>query len=152
MSNLTHVLSQVTEAKVEPCVDVMKTYPNIAGYLEPDSPGIFPRLRCVTICPDENPSSQMDYTRVSSWYISDLRERYYGLDKRHSRAAATLAIPLLLNHVNTLKGPQQAEWEFNVVFNPDAVHELLGMAGDVDEESLQPFLDLILWCRSVSAR
>jgi len=95
----------------------------------------------------------MNYTRVSSWYIADLRERYYGLDKRHSRAAAILAIPLLLNHVNTLKEPQWAERVFNrAVVNPDAVHELLGMAGDVDEESVQLLLELISWYRSVPAQ
>jgi len=90
----------------------------------------------------------MDYIRVCSWYISDLREVYYGLDKHHSRAAAILAIPLLLSHTNTLREPLRAEREFNgVVVDPDAVHELLGMAGD--EESLQLLLEWTFRCRGV---
>ena len=136
------VLSQVTEAKVEPCADVIKTFPVTAEGLTANSPGEWPRVRCVVSSRGKNCPTQRDYVRVYSWYIPYLRELYYNLDKRHSHAAAMLAIPLLLNNVNTLKEPRLAERGFRaMVGDPDTVRALLELAGNVTEESLRQFLE-----------
>ena len=40
------------------------------------------------------------------------RESYYDMDKEYSRVASRLAIPQLINEINVLKDPQQAEERF----------------------------------------
>jgi len=135
----------VTEATVESCADAAKIFPVVAESLIADSPRQCPRLRCAISSKDKNCPSVRDYIRVYSLYIPYLRALYYGLDKRHSRAAAKLAIPLLLNHINTLKEPLLAERRFKAMIDDlELVHALTGIAGDVTEETLQQFLEWML--------
>ena len=134
----------MTEAKVKPCADVIKTFPVAAESLTTNSPGQWPRVRCVISSEYKNSPTQREHIRVYSLYIPYLRELYYGLDKRHSNAAAVLAIPLLLKHINTLKEPRLAERGFSaIVGDPDTVRALLEIAEGVTEESLQQFLEQI---------
>ena len=126
------------EAKVKPCADVIKTFPLIAEGLKTDSPGRWPRIRCVISSRDKNRPARRDFVRICSWYNQNLREVYYGLDKRHSAAAATLAIPFLLDCVNNLKEPQLAEQEFvAMVCDPELIRILVETAGNATEETLR---------------
>ena len=128
----------MTEAKVKPCADVIKSFPVAAEDLTTNSPGQWPRVHCVISSKYQNSPTQREHIRVYSLYIPYLRELYYGLDKRHSNAAAVLAIPFLLDNINTLKEPLLAERGFGAIIgDPDIVRALLGMAGGVTEESLQ---------------
>jgi hypothetical protein len=136
------ILYQVTEAAVKSCTEVIKTFPVAAGHLTTESPGKWPRIRCVISSQDKNCPSERECIRVYSWYIPYLRGLYYSLDKYHSYAAAKLAIPLLLNQINNLEEPQLAETRFaGLVGDPGLVRVLVETAGSVTEETLQRFLE-----------
>jgi len=133
-------LFRVIEAKVKPCADVIRTFPALAEYLTTDSPGQWPRFRCVVSSHVKNYPTQGNFVRIFPWYSQRLREVYYGLDKRHSQVAAMLAIPFLLYYINTLKEPRLAEEEFRAMaLDPATARILLEVVGNVTEESLQRF-------------
>lgn len=138
-------LCQVTEATVKSCADTAKIFPAVAESLIADSPRQCPRLRWAISSKDKNCPTKRDWIRLYSLYIPYLRALYYSLDKRHSYAAAKLAIPLLMNHINTLKEPRLAERRFRAMVDDlELIHALVGIAGNVTEETLRQFLEWML--------
>ena len=58
--------------------------------------------------------------RAQAWCMPNLRELCYAVDRESSRKASKLAIPQLLNEINVLRQPQEAEQRFMfMVSDPD---------------------------------
>jgi hypothetical protein len=75
--------------------------------------------------------------------MTNLREARYELDKDYSRAVSKLAIGVLLDEGNDLKGPQQAEQLFRLMAtDPDFCWALLEIVENDNDEPLRQFLGI----------
>ena len=55
------------------------------------------------------------YVCSRTWWMANLRELRYGMDKEYSWAASRIAIPQLENEINVRKDPRQAEEQFRII-------------------------------------
>jgi len=70
------------------------------------------RLRCFFFFECEDPTAGFYYAQGHTWWITNLRELCYDMNKEYSRTASRLAIPQLMNEINILRDPQRAEERF----------------------------------------
>ena len=93
--------------------DMAKIVPDLEDRTAiPPGPGL-ERLRCFFCFTYEDP--QLVHTRSRTWWIENIRELYYDMDKEYSRVASTLAIPRLVNEINVLRDPQRAVERFRLI-------------------------------------
>ena len=76
-----------------------------------------PRLCCFFFFKGD--STRLDHVQAFGWGVPCLQAAYYNMDKEYSRKISRLAIPQLLNEINILKDPQQAERRFKSVVMMD---------------------------------
>jgi len=110
---------------------------NILEHAVISPPGLeLPRLRCYLRFKHEDPTKP-DYGRVQAWCLEDLRELWYDMDKAYSRAASRVAISQLLNEVNILREPLQAEERFDLLVSNQAMVRALLEKVHAGEGSLE---------------
>jgi hypothetical protein len=132
-----YVLLKVTDALIEQTADIIKALPDLKDAMVNPPDLEWPRLRCVLSIKNED-LTKPDHVQVQAWCMMNLREVCYGLDKDYSHAASRLAIPQLLNEVNILREPQQAERRFRfMVLDPDLSWALLQEIAE--NETKEPF-------------
>ena len=115
-SDLHHcsILLQVVKACIERVADLIKISPSIKDVeTDPPCPGMS-RLRCFFFFRYGNPAKSC-YARSRSWWMKNLRGLCYDVDKEYSLEASRLAIPQLMNEMNILRVPQQAEERLRLV-------------------------------------
>lgn len=123
----------MVHAQIEETARMVKLAPEFkdAAATPPDLE--WPRLRCFFCFKNDGPV-KLDQARVQAWCLTNLREVCYGMDKEHSRAISRLAIPQLLNEINVLGQPRQAEKRFKyMVLDPD-LHRKTTEKADKDNE------------------
>jgi len=49
------------------------------------------------------------------WWMENIREVYYNMDKEYSRVNSRLALPRLVTEMNILRDPQQAVERFRLI-------------------------------------
>jgi len=88
----------------------------------------------------------MERVRVHSQCVPNLRELCDRIDKDYSRRAASqLAIPLLLNEINLMGDPQEAEGRLRwMVEDQDLTRALMGAGGSDDGALFLRCLERIL--------
>ena len=69
------------------------------------------RFRSFFYFQDDDPTKP-DHCRTQGWGLENLQLLWYDLDKEFSRAASKIAIPQLLDEINILRDPLQAEQRF----------------------------------------
>jgi len=101
-------------ARIEETAEIEKAAPNlkVAAAYPPDLK--WPCLRGFLFFKDEDPTKP-DHIRVREWRMEQLQEVFCNMGKEYSRAASRLAIPQLLNEINVLRQPQQAERRFRLM-------------------------------------
>ena len=94
--------------------DMVKVTPDLKdATADPPGPGLS-RLRCFFFFTySENP--ELLHTRSRTWWMQNLREAYYGMDKEYSRVNSELAIPRLVTEMNILRDPQGAVERFRAI-------------------------------------
>ena len=94
---------------VDRVADLAKAAPTIRDEMEtdPPRPGMS-RLRCFFFF-KYGDLSELCYARSRMWWMENLQELCYEMDKEYSRAASRRAIPQLMNEINFLRDPKQAE-------------------------------------------
>ena len=100
----------MVKVAVERIADLVKATPNTGikdWRADPPRPGMS-RLRCFFFFTYGGPD-KAGYARSRAWWKENLWELYYDMDKEHSRTASRMAIPQLMNEINFLRDPQQAE-------------------------------------------
>ena len=101
---------------------------------DPPHPGMS-RLRCFFFFTYDG-YDKGGYARSRAWWEENLRGLYYDMDKEHSRTVSGLAIPQLMNEINFLRDPQQAEQRLRLMaFGSDISWTPTEKAGE-DEETL----------------
>ena len=101
-----------------------------------DSPGPgLSRFRCFFFFTYDDP--ELVHTRTRTWWIPNLQELYYDMDKEYSRANSKLALPRLVTEMNILRDPQQAAARFKLIASgPELSGTPMEEAEKDNEESL----------------
>ena len=96
---------------IERVADLVKMAPSITDVeTDPPRPGMS-RLRCFFFFKYGGPDESC-YARSRGWWMKNLQGLCYDMDKEYSRTTSRLAIPQLMNEINFLRDPQQAEERF----------------------------------------
>ena len=96
---LDSVAVVIIKAVIERVADLVKTAPGINDvHTDPPFPGMS-CLRCFFFFRYRTPA-ELYCTRSRAWWIRDIRELYYDMDKESSRVTSKLAIPQLMNEIN----------------------------------------------------
>ena len=91
---------------IKPYADMIKVQPDLKD-ASTNSPGPgLSHFRCFFFFTYEDP--ELIHTRSRIWWLENIREVYYNMDKEYSRANSALAIPRLVTEMNILRDPQQA--------------------------------------------
>jgi len=122
----------VTDTLIKRTADMVKVVPDTEGVAVNPPDLKWPRVRCYFFFEDENPTGSYQ-VRAQAWCLPNLREQYYDVDKERSRRASRLALPQLLNEINVMRVPQQAERMFEIMASdPDL---FLALNGALNGES-----------------
>ena len=99
---------------IERIADLVKIAPKIRNEeIVPPRPGMS-RLRCFFFFRYRGPDKGF-YSRGREWWMKNLQGLCYDKDKEYSRAASRIAIPQLMNEINFLRDPKQAEERFRLL-------------------------------------
>ena len=129
------ILLQVKKVTIERVADMIKAMPSIIEVVS-DLPGPdMPRLRCVFLFESANPDESI-YVRAYGWWMENLREHYFEMDKEYSRMTSMLAIPQLVNEINFLGNPKQAEERFRSMACSDPTRTLIEKVKGDDKKPL----------------
>ena len=115
--------------------DMLKITPHLTDRTaNPPAPGMS-RLRCFFCFTYEDP--ELVHTRSRIWWMENLRELYYNMDKEYSRVNSRLALPRLVTEMNVLRDPKQALERFRLIASgPGLSGTSTGQAEKGDEEKL----------------
>ena len=139
------ILPQVAQAFIGETAKVLQSMP---GYDDTavNPPGLeLPRFRCFFYFQDQDPTKP-DHCRIQGWCLENIQILWYDIDKEYSRAASKLAIPQLLDEINIIRDPLQAEKRFrHLVVDLDldwARRRTTNAAGDdVELEPLEEYFE-----------
>ena len=114
----------MTHALTKPVAEMLEILPPaLYAPASPPHPSLS-RLRCIFFFNYPSATVEKYHARGETWWVMNLRELSYDMDKDYSRATSRLAIPELINEINVLQNPKQAAKRFGIMaLDPDLSRE-----------------------------
>ena len=108
------ILPQVKDAIIKTYTDMLEVSPDLKNAaVNPPRPGLS-HFRCFFFFTYED-HPEFVHTRSRIWWMENIREVYYNMDKEYSRVNSMLALPRLVTEMNILRDPQQAVERFRLI-------------------------------------